>query len=368
MITPLATSSDETWNRLIRGQSAITGGSHGLEAPVRNFSINGTRSRMGDFAVAAAREALQHAELTTDDLQSTLVGCAVSQSKPILSGHFGSHLDPALLLSSFFGCSSERVVQNEFHLNGPSANIAAACATGVASIETGAHWLKTGQCEIALVGAAEASLHPFFRAGFEQMGVLAHGDASAARPFHKDRSGFVMGEGAAVLVLETEASAHKRGKTPMATLEAVRLRHSSCDPLRFDPDGSSIAQLIQSVLLKGTLPGYINAHGTGTKFNDESETRGIRHALGHGADRTPVSSTKAATGHLLGAAGAVEAAFAVLALRDQILPPTLNLTEPDPICDLDYIPHLARAAKISTALSLSYGFGGQMGAVLFGSC
>lgn len=367
LVTPLGVTRELTWKNILEGRTAIVKESHGLEAHVQNFSMNGAHSRTGDFAVMAASEALNHAGISSEFISTHEIGCAISQSKPILSGHAGPALNPTLLLSSFFGFSCESIVQKEFSLTGPTANIAAACATGVASIETGVHWIQTGQCDVALVGAAEASLHPFFRSGFEQMGVLAHGEnASAARPFDKNRSGFVMGEGAAVLVLESESSAKKRNHKPLGSVLSVKLHHSSHDPLRFDPDGSSIGRLVKEVATSTAGVGYINAHGTGTLFNDVVESKGIRLGLGKSADNVAVSSTKAATGHLLGAAGAVEAAFAVLALRDQILPPTLHLTEADPDCDLDFVPHQARKKKIDSAMSLSYGFGGQMGAVLFG--
>lgn len=366
MVTPLGPSVQTTWSRLLAGHSAIEYRSNRLEASVKNFSMNGAHSRTGDFAVQAAGEALQSAGLTSEFTAKNQIGCAVSQSKPILHGHLGVSLDPTLLLSSFFGFSAETVVQREFGLNGPCANIAAACATGVASIETGVHWIQSGQCDIALVGAAEASLHPFFRSGFEQMGVLAQGiDASAARPFDKNRSGFVMGEGSAVLVLESETSARNRNHTPLATVSSVKLYHSSHDPLRFDPDGSSIGRLIRDAAASVSEIGYINAHGTGTQFNDAVESKGIRLGLGRKEVDVAVSSTKAATGHLLGAAGAVEAVFAVLALRDQIMPPTLHLTHADPACDLDFVAHRARRKNFESAMSLSYGFGGQMGAVVF---
>jgi 3-oxoacyl-[acyl-carrier-protein] synthase II len=218
-----------------------------------------------------------------------------------------------------------------------------------------------------LVGASESSLNDFYRAGFRQLGVLAGETRGvrAARPFDRDRSGFVMGEGAAVLVLETGASAHARGAKTLARVGRTVLRQSAGDALRFDEDGSVVAALIRAATAGRVTPGYINAHGTGTIFNDAVESRGIRAALGARADQIPVSSTKAATGHLLGAAGAVEAALTVLALRDQIVPPTLNLDNPDCDADLDYVPQRARRVKLESALSLSYGFGGQMGAVVF---
>ncbi len=404
IVTPLGASREKTWTGLLNGKTAVQRTSAGLEARVFDFSLNGARSRMGDFALLAAEEALRDAGFDPTQLKGRNIGCAVSQSKPLvfeipgfpkntvplpngegagvgqnrsersgltpplsppLAGRgTGFFLETELLFSSFFGWSAESVVQREFRLEGPTANLVAACATGIASIQAGAQWISAGLCDIVLVGAAESSLNEFYRAGFQQMGVLA--DEKGPRPFDRHRTGFVMGEGAAVMVLESERSVRARGKTPLAKLLNAVMRQSPSDILRFDPDGDSVAALIKQCLGGSGAPGYINAHGTGTLFNDLTETRGIKKALGEKAKAVPVSSTKAATGHLLGAAGAVEAAFAVLALRDQAAPPTLNLTERDPECDLDYVSGGTRQTLMSSTMSLSYGFGGQMGAVHFG--
>ncbi|MCG3204795.1 MAG: 3-oxoacyl-[acyl-carrier-protein] synthase 2 [Elusimicrobia bacterium] len=376
MVSPLGASCEKTWQALLEGKTGILKSQNGLEARIFDFSPNGARSRMGDFALLAAAEALRQAGLSDNDIRGENIGCAVSQSKPLLQPppippteqRGGGLFDSTLLFSSFFGWSSESLVAREFGLEGPSSNLVAACATGIASLQMGVQWIRTGLCEIVLVGASESSLNEFYRAGFQQMGVLADekNGVASARPFDKNRSGFVMGEGAAVMVLESEASVQKRGHRPLAEVLNVALRQSARDVLRFDPSGEAVSSLITQVNPGPGIPDYINAHGTGTVFNDLVEARGIHRAFGKKAKDILVSSTKAATGHLLGAAGAVEAAIAVLALRDQVVPPTLNLDSPDPDCDLDCVPHQSRKAALSSALSLSYGFGGQMGAVLFG--
>jgi 3-oxoacyl-[acyl-carrier-protein] synthase II len=234
----------------------------------------------------------------------------------------------------------------------------------VASLDVAAAWIRDGLCEIALAGVSESSLTSFYRSGFEQMGVLAHGSPQDVRPFDKNRSGFAMGEGAAVFVLERETSAQVRGCVPLAKLIGTALQHSAMDSIRFDSDGSAVARLLKTVLTEKSL-GYINAHGTATVMNDLVESRGIKMALGHQANQIKISSTKAATGHLLGAAGALEAAFCVLALRDQRVPATLNFEQPDSEFDLDYVPNHSQSLAFDSSVSLSYGFGGQMGAVAF---
>ncbi len=369
LVTPIGNGREKTWAALLSGQTGIRIGTDGLGAPVLDFSLNGARSRMGDFALLAAEEALIHAGFNPQNLSPFSIGCAVSQSKPIIGAvtpAFAGEttLDASLLLASFFGWSAEEVVRDKFKLNGPCANVVAACATGVASINLGASWIQEGLCDIALVGASESSLNPVYRSGFSQMGVLAEGNPQSVRPFDRERSGFAIGEGSAVLVLESESSVRARGHRPLVALGRSVLHHSAKDAIRFDDDGSYVARLLSAVSGK-SQPDYINAHGTATVMNDLIESRGIKLAFKEKAQSIKVSSTKAATGHLLGAAGAIEAAFAILALRDQVAPPTLNLEHPDPECDLDYVPARAVPHSISQAVSLSYGFGGQMGAVSF---
>lgn len=356
IVSPLANGREATWSRLLDGQTAIHKTTRGLEARVFDFSPNGARSRMGDFALLAAGEALAHAGISECLINSRTIGCAVSQSKPILS----DSIDPTLLMSSFFGWSPESLIQRDFGLEGPTANVAAACATGVVSLLTAARWLETGECDFVLAGAAESSLGDFYSSGFKRMGVLAEGiDARAVRPFDQDRSGFAMGEGAAVLVLEKEDSAQARNHTPLARLKNIHMVHNASDVIAFDESGKTVADLLKKT---SDRTDYINAHGTGTLLNDLAEGRGIASAF---HDSYPlVSSTKAATGHLLGAAGALEAAFCVLALRDQVAPATLHLENPDSRMQLNHV-RKSKSTKLQTSLSLSYGFGGQMGAVLF---
>jgi 3-oxoacyl-[acyl-carrier-protein] synthase II len=355
LITPLGASREESWKNLIAGKTAIRETNEGLEARVIDFSSNGARSRMGDFALRAAKEALAHAGFLTGELRRFTIGCVIGQSKPVL---------PAFPTFSFSGWSANDVVKRELLLSGPSINLVAACATGVAAIKAAVDWLCDGVCDVVLAGATESSLNEFYRTGFQQMGVLATGEPSNVTPFGRQRSGFAMGEGAAVMVLERLQHIRSRGAKPLAIVENAALGQNASDSIKSSESGHAVARLVYNAL-HGRSVDYINAHGTATKMNDLAETRGIRLALGAKAYETKISSTKAATGHLLGAAGAVEAVFAALALRDQIVPPTLHLTNPDPACDLDYVPNVARKDVLVSSLSLSYGFGGQMGGVYF---
>lgn len=360
LVTALGNGRQKTWFNLISGKTGIRKSAEGWEARVEDFSPNGARSRVGDFAILATQDAMHQARIAPH----SKVGVAISQSKPIIQnyqlGSSGHNLDTSLLMAPFFGWSVDQVVQQEFQFDGPTINPVAACASGIASISVGVNWIKSGTCEVVMVGASESSLNPFYRTGFDQMGVLSN---NFPRPFDKDRNGFVMGEGAAVMVLEIEQSAVERGVEPLAYVENVILKNNSQSSIQFDEEGQAVSDLIRQVMGKNKPPSYINAHGTGTILNDLMEARGIEKVFG--AD-VPVSSTKAATGHLLGASGAVEAAIAVLSLRNQGIPPTLNWAQGDPVCALDFVPGHFRPARLHSALSLSYGFGGQMGAVLFG--
>jgi 3-oxoacyl-[acyl-carrier-protein] synthase II len=359
LVTPLGSTREKTWARLLAGESAILKSAIGLEARVYDFSLNGARSRMGDFALLAAAEAMAHAGFTRHDLQSKVVGTVVSQSKPIVD-----ELSPELLIASFTGWSADAVVRREFKLSGPSTNVVAACATGVAALALGCRWLDAGDCDVALVGASESSLNAFYRAGFMQMGVLAEGNPSAVKPFDRARQGFAMGEGAAVFILEKEADLFARGHKPLVWIEQTVLMHNPADSVRVDEEGKLIERLIAKTVGENNLD-YINAHGTATVMNDRAEARGITRWSNATGQKVLVSSTKAATGHLLGAAGAIEAAIAALSIRDGKIPPTLNFENPDDNITLDFVANQVRIKKIATALSLSYGFGGQMGGVLF---
>ncbi|MFZ5626510.1 MAG: beta-ketoacyl-[acyl-carrier-protein] synthase family protein [Bacillota bacterium] len=257
-------------------------------------------------------------------------------------------------------------------VQGPVKTYMAACASGTLTIGE-AYWLiKSGQIPVVIIGGAEAPLVPSLFAGtcaVRAMSSRPCPPSEACCPFDARRDGYVMGEGAAFLVLEAAEHARARGARPLALLRGFG---QTCDAYHLTaprPDGSALARAISLALQEGGITpaelGYINAHGTSTPLNDKIETLALKQALGSAAYKTPISSSKSMTGHLLGAAGAVEAVITILALRQQWLPPTINLKEPDPDCDLDYIPNVGRKAELEFALSLSAGFGGHNGVVLF---
>lgn len=261
------------------------------------------------------------------------------------------------------------IVGSDYDLRGPRLSNSTACASGAIAILKAIHAIRDGQCDIMLAGSSEA-IHPLFAAGFHNMRVLAEHDepARACRPFDLHRNGFVMGEGAAMLVLERLDHARRRGARIYAETLGGRLLTDARHMTQLDTDIAAIIELIRGTMRSaGIAPrdiGYINAHGTGTRQNDLTETRGIRAAFGRDAETVCVSSNKSMLGHLVNASGSVELAITALALRDGFAPPTINLTTPDPDCDLDCIPLVGRERPLEHALKLSIAFGGHLAAII----
>lgn len=259
----------------------------------------------------------------------------------------------------------------KYGLKGYNACVVTACATANHSIGDAMRVIQNGYADIMITGGTEASITPLSFAGFCSMKAMSENEdpATASRPFDKNRDGFVMGEGAGILVLEEYEHAVRRGANILAELVGFG---ATCDAYHItapDPDVAAGAKCLQLALEDAGIGpekvGYINAHGTSTPLNDPLETKCIKKVFGGFASNVAVSSTKSMTGHLLGAAGGIEAIITVLAIRDSFLPPTINLKEPDPECDLDYVPNEGRTRSIDYAVSNSLGFGGHNGALVF---
>ncbi len=262
-------------------------------------------------------------------------------------------------------------------LRGPCLAPVAACATGLIAALSGADLIRRGRCDLVLAGAGDASLDPLVLGAFRRMGILAHvdttsrdGPAGSVRPWDKGRSGFLVGEGAAVLVLERDDHARARGVTPYAELAGGASGADAYHMTDLNPDPAGLAYVIGRALAHSGVAAaeidHVNVHGTATRSNDPTECRALRLALGAGVERVACSANKSQIGHLLGAAGAAELAIACLSIRDGFVPPTLNLTDPDPACDLDGTPLVGRARSIRAALKLSIGFGGHLAAAVLG--
>ena len=255
-------------------------------------------------------------------------------------------------------------------IHGPNLGVSAACTTGTHSIGIALGLLRGGMADVILAGGAESTMTPLVLDAYASMGVLSTFNEKpeiASRPFDLNRDGFVMGEGACVLVLETLEHAEKRGAKPLALLSGFGMTSDAYGIAAPEPNGTWAAAAMQLAVKDAGLDlediGYINAHGTSTRVNDKTETLAIQKAFGY--RNIPVSSNKSMIGHTLGAAGAIEAAATVLAVHHGILPPTINFELKDPECDLDVIPNQARAVKIGAAISNSFGFGGQNGVLVF---
>ena len=275
-------------------------------------------------------------------------------------------------IPSLIGNMCSGLVAIELGARGPNFGIVSACATGTHAIGEAAHAIRRGDADVIVAGGSEAAITPFAYASFCSMKAMSTRNddpRGASRPFDKGRDGFIMGEGSGILVLESLEHARARGARVYCEVAGYA---ATCDAFHItqpDPDGKGLSMAMRRALASaGTTPegiDYINAHGTSTPYNDKFETFAIKQVFGARALTVPISSTKSMTGHLLGAAGGIESVICALTIRDGMIAPTMNLDEPDPDCDLDYVPNAARAVKVRTALSNNLGFGGQNASIVF---
>ena len=390
-INPLGLNVKDTWGNLIAGVSGVAPitlfDSSPLQvhiaAEVKNFKPENfmdakearRRDRFEQFTVAAAREALAHSGLQITEENSGRIGVIISSAigglhslqEAILTNHTeGPRRVSPFLIPMLMANGGAGMTAIEFGIKGPCFSVASACASGSDGIGTALMMLRTGMIDAALAGAAESTITSTGVAAFDRVGAMSRRNddySMTPQPFDKNRDGLVMGEGAAVLVLERESSAKARGAAIFAELAGYGATADAYHVTAPHEYGQGGASAIRMALLSAGANiedvGYINAHGTGTLLNDQSETRAIKASFGDLAYKIPVSSTKSMTGHMMGATGALEAIFCVQAIREGILPPTINYRTPDPECDLDYIPNTARDAKISLAISNAFGFGGH---------
>jgi 3-oxoacyl-[acyl-carrier-protein] synthase II len=258
---------------------------------------------------------------------------------------------------------------------GPNLCVVTACATGSHSIGEAFRCIQHDDADAVITGGVEATITPLAVAGFNAMKAISTRNDEperASRPFERDRDGFVMGEGATIIILEELEHARKRGATIYAEIVGYGYNGDAYHLAAPDPDGDGAARCMQMALRDAKLSpeeiDYVNAHGTSTELNDLTETLAIKRVFGDYAYKLPVSSTKSMTGHLLGAAGSTEAAFTCLTIRDKIMPPTINYENPDPRCDLDYVPNEAREGNVRVAISNAFGFGGTNATLVFKRC
>jgi len=325
------------------------------------------------YAVGAADQAIRDSGVDLDRVDPYSVGMAVSSSKGGVHtlDRFGERLSatPSAILGARVFTSAvpnfaAQWIARRWKLKGAAKCYVAACATGTVAVIEGARMVRDGAVDYCVAGASDASIVPLMLAAYRQMGVLAE---DAILPFDRRRSGFVVGEGAGIVFLETFESARARGARIYGEIMGWGYGSDPQDGVRFEESEHALSRTLRLTLQNSGLePGdldYINLHGTGTKAGDLYETRELKHALGAKASSIPMSSIKSMTGHMLGASGAVEIVATLGAMQEGFLPPTAGLMEPDPECDLDYVACVSRPAEIKTALSLSMGFGGHLAAL-----
>jgi len=397
MVTPLGIGVEETWNALIQGKSGIrkitafdaSDFPSQIAGEVKGFNpedyIEPKEIRKMDrfihFAIAATSMALKDSGLVINEENADRVGVIIGSG--IGGLHTIEHYHSVLLekgprkITPFFIPMlvinlAAGQVSIKFGAKGPNSAVSTACATGSHAIGDAFKIVQRGDADVMIAGGTEAVITPLGIGGFTAMKALStrnNEPERASRPFDVDRDGFVMGEGAGIIILESLDNAVKRGAKIYAEIKGYGMTADAYHITAPSPGGEGAARCIRLALKDGEIEptevDYINAHGTSTKYNDELETAAIKDVFGEHAYKLVVSSTKSMTGHLLGAAGGVESVITILTIYHGIVPPTINLDNPDPECDLDYVPHKARRMEIKYALNNSFGFGGTNACLLF---
>jgi len=395
LVTPVAIGNKETWDAVCSGKSGIKGITRfditdhktKIGGEITNFNpedfMNPKEARRTDrfiqYAVASTRLALEDADLEiTDEISprvGTLIGTGIGGMDTFREavitleekgpGRLGPFVIPNIITNLAAGH-----VSITFNAKGPNCATTTACAASAHSIGYATMAIKRGEADVMIAGGTEAPINPLSLGGFNAMRALSTNNddpQGASRPFDLNRDGFIIAEGSGMLILEEMEFAKKRGAKIYAELIGFGMSSDASHITAPSLDGPTrcMQGAINEAQINPEEIDYINAHGTSTQLNDANETKAIKEVIGDKAYNIPVSSTKSMTGHLLGAAGGIEAAFSVLAIDKGIIPPTINYNTPDPDCDLDYVPNEARDAKITTVLSNSFGFGGTNGTLIF---
>ncbi len=397
LVTPCGNNVESTWSAIMRAESgaeAIVGfDTEGFPikfaCEVKNFNVEDyiekkEARRMGQFthfAIAASDEAIQHSGLTIDDSNAEMVGTYISSGigdfwaiereheKLLNSGPL--RVSPFFIVSAIVNLASGNV-SIRHGAKGPNSATATACSAGAHAIGDSFRIIERGDADVMICGGAESAITPMSVSGFASMRALSRRNDEpkrASRPFDSERDGFVIGEGAGILILEELEHAKARGAEIHAEIVGYGMSSDAFHVTMPDESGSGAIRVMQKALndagIEPEAIGYINAHGTSTPYNDKFETLAIKKTFGVHAEKLAVSSTKSMTGHALGAAGGIEAVFSVKALMENMLPPTINYENPDPDCDLDYVPNEPRNAEVEYVLSNSFGFGGTNACLIF---
>lgn len=381
---------DETWSALCEGRSGIaeitrfdtTEFTTKIAGEVKDFNAEDYLPKKDAkrtetfiaFAVAAARMALEDARLVIDDAKAprvgVITGCGLGglhmlETTAQIVREKGPRRCSPFFIPRLIGNMAAGMISIHLGAKGPNISVATACAAGAHAIGDACNTIIRGQADAMITGGVESVITSTCIAGFNAMKALSTRNddpQKASRPFDRDRDGFVVGEGAGILILEELEHALERGAPILAEMAGYGQSGDGYHMTSPSPDGDGMIRCMQAAIdsagITSDAIGYINAHGTSTPLNDLYETRAIKKVFGENAPKVPISSTKSMTGHLLGGAGGIEGAFTVLAVKNGLIPPTINLENPGDECDLDYVPKVARKADIGYALSNSFGFGG----------
>jgi len=396
-VTPIGNDAPSTWRAAVAGESGIdfirafdaSDYPVRIAAEVKDFDATAVASpkevrkleRNVLLALAAGREAVADAGLdgAYDPARvGILLGSAIggvigiAEQTEILRARGHTRVSPTFIPSVLVDTASGQLAIS-LGFRGPNYAPVSACATGSHAVGEAAELVRRGDADAVLAGGTEACMHPLILAGFCAMrGLVAEEEhpPRASRPFDATRAGFVMGEGACILVIEELEAAQRRGAKIYAEILGYGASNDAHHMAQPDPESTGVGEMMRSALARSGVAqervGYINAHGTSTPLGDAAETKAIKDVFGEHAYSLAVSSTKSVTGHCFGAAGAIEAMMCVMAIYAGVLPPTINYEHPDPACDLDYVPNVAREARIDVALSNAMGLGGHNGCVLVG--
>ena len=397
ILCPLGLNTATTWEGLVAGKSGIdhitlfdsephetkiAGEIKGFQ-PTDYISRKNVRrmDRFAQMAVAASLQAVEQSGIKINSMNEDNIGVIVGSGIGGLSTLFeqtklllekGPNRVSPFLVPMMITDMAAAQVSITLGVKGPNLCTTSACSSGSDAIGVAYELIKRGDTQAVLAGGSEAIINPIGITAFNALKAISTRNDEpqlASRPFDTERDGFVIGEGAGILVLENLAHAQRRGAQILAEIMAYGATADAYHITQPDGAGAGAARAIQTALNKAGLAtteiNYINAHGTSTQLNDKMETTAIKSVFGDYAYHIPISSTKSMMGHLIGAAGAVEAAICIMVIQHGLIPPTINLTHPDPECDLDYVPNVARRAKVTTALSTSFGFGGHNSALVF---
>lgn len=397
IVSPVGNNLKETWNNITAGKSGVIAidtfdtadFSAKIAATVKDFDATPVIAakdlkKMDTFihyGLVAADEALKDSGLEITDDNAERVGVAIGSGiggLPMIEANDAKLQKggPRRISPFFVPGSIINMISGNFSIRsgakGPNISIVTACSTGTHSIGESARIIAYGDADVMFAGGAEQASSPLGVGGFAAARALSTRNddpAAASRPWDKDRDGFVLGDGAGVLVLEEYEHAKARGAKIYAEVAGFGYNSDAYHMTMPLQDGSGAGKCMQLAMKDAGMNAenidYVNAHGTSTPAGDVAETQAVKYSLGNHATNVAVSSTKSMTGHLLGAAGGIEAVFSVMAIKDQVAPPTINLDNQDEACDLDYVPHVAREMKIDVALSNSFGFGGTNGTLIF---